>query len=282
LIGGPKVEGWIQRTYDWLDNVEANPSLLPFKMNTWQALEAEFKKAFIDYAAHERAQDELRKLRMKEGNVDKYIAAFQLLGHHAGIDLNDPSVLRLFAQGLPKSLAESCIDIELPENFEQWTSAAQRQQRNWLRKQAIRSDYASPRPQQQGSNHGRFFWHRGNQGNVQPARPRLQPCDPNAMDMSAVARKATTKTEKEKYQKEGRCFECGKQGHMVQDCLDRPRRPARARATDTTTEIGSQEGKTSYGPKELASFLKQLNDEDKDSFIKAMQEEGEELGFQDA
>jgi hypothetical protein len=51
--------------------------------------------------------------------------------------------------------------------------------------------------------------------------------------------------------------------------------------TDTTTEIRSQEGKTSYGPKELASFLKQLNDEDKDSFIRAMQE-GEELGFQDA
>jgi hypothetical protein len=69
---------------------------------------------------------------------------------------------------------------------------------------------------------------------------------------------------------------------MVRDCPDRPRRPARAHATDTTTEIGSQEGKTSYGPKELASFLKQLNDEDKDSFIKAMQEEGEELGFQDA
>jgi hypothetical protein len=53
-------------------------------------------------------------------------------------------------------------------------------------------------------------------------------------------------------------------------------------ATDTTTEIGSQEGKTSYGPKELASFLKQLNDEDKDSFIRAMQEKGEELSFQDA
>jgi hypothetical protein len=48
------------------------------------------------------------------------------------------------------------------------------------------------------------------------------------------------------------------------------------------TEIESQEGKTSYGPKELASFLKQLNDEDKDSFIRAMQEKGEELGFQDA
>jgi hypothetical protein len=37
-------------------------------------MEAEFKKAFIDYAEHERANDELRKLRMKDGNVDAYIA----------------------------------------------------------------------------------------------------------------------------------------------------------------------------------------------------------------
>jgi hypothetical protein len=44
-------------------------------------------------------------------------------------------VLHLFAQGLPRSLAKSCINIELPENFEQWTSTAQRQHRNWLRKQ---------------------------------------------------------------------------------------------------------------------------------------------------
>jgi Retrotransposon gag protein len=167
LIGGPKVEGWIQRTYDWLNDVEADPSLLSFKMNAWQALEAKFKKAFIDYTVHERAQDELRKLKMKEGNVDKYIAAFQLLGHRVGVNLNDPSVLCLFAQGLPKSLAKSCIDIELPKNFKQWTSAAQRQQRNWLRKQALRSNYALPHPQQQSSNRGGFFWCCRNQGNTQ-------------------------------------------------------------------------------------------------------------------
>jgi hypothetical protein len=157
---------------------------------------------------------------MKEGNVDEYITTFQLLGHCVGVDLNDPSVLHLFAQGLLKSLAKSCINIESPKNFEQWTSAAQRQQRNWLRKQALRSDYTSSCPQQQGSNCGGFFWCRRNQGNMQPTRLHLQPCDPNAMDTSAVAHKATTKTEKEKYQKEGQCFECGKQGHMVQDCLN--------------------------------------------------------------
>jgi hypothetical protein len=93
LMDGPKVEGWTQCTYNWLDQVEANPSLLPFRMNAWQALEADFKRSFVDYAEHEWAQDELRKLKMKDSNVDKYIAAFQLLSHHAGMNLDDPSAL---------------------------------------------------------------------------------------------------------------------------------------------------------------------------------------------
>jgi hypothetical protein len=54
-------------------------------------------------------------------------------------------------------------------------------------------------------------------------------------------------------------------------------------ATDTTntTKIGSQERNTSYGPKELASLLRKLSEDDRDSFIRAMQEEGEDMGFQD-
>jgi hypothetical protein len=48
------------------------------------------------------------------------------------------------------------------------------------------------------------------------------------------------------------------------------------------TKIGSQEENTSYGPKELASLLRKLSEDDRDSFIRAMQEEGEDMGFQDA
>jgi hypothetical protein len=119
LMDGPKVEGWMQHTYDWLDQVEADPSQLPFKMSAWQALEADFKQSFIDYVEHKCMQDKLRKLKMKDSDVDEYIAAFQLLSHHAGMNLDNLSMLRLFVHGLPKSLADSCINIDLPENFEQ-------------------------------------------------------------------------------------------------------------------------------------------------------------------
>jgi hypothetical protein len=135
------------------------------------------------------------------------------------------------------------------------------------------------------SNHSQIFWHHSNQtSNAQPARPCLPPCDPNVIDMSAVTCKAITKADKEKHRKEGHCFECLKQGHMAWDCLDQPRQPAHACTTDTTdmAEAGSQEENTSYGPKELASLLRKLSEDEKDTFIRAMQEEGEEMGFQDA
>jgi hypothetical protein len=105
---------------------------------------------------HEHTQDELRKLKMKDSNVDKYIAAFQLLGHCAGMNLDDPSTLRLFMCGLPKSLADSCIDINLPENFKQWANAVQHHHWNYLKKLAVHHNYMLPCPQI-NSNHGQFF-----------------------------------------------------------------------------------------------------------------------------
>jgi hypothetical protein len=189
-------------------------------MSAWQALEANFKRSFINYMEHKCMQDELRKLKMKDSNVDEYITAFQLLGHHMGMNLDDPSALRLFACGLPKSLADSCIDIDLPENFKQWANVAQCHHQNYLKKLAVHHDYMLPCPQT-NSNCGQVFWCHSNQtGNMQPARPHLPPHDPNAMDTSAVAHKVITEADKEKHRKVGHCFECLKQGHMAQDCLD--------------------------------------------------------------
>ena len=131
LMQGSKTDGWVQQTYDWLDKVENDPEKhLPFNMNVWQALEAKFKKSFINYAEHECTQDELCRLRMKDNNVDEYIASFQILRYHVGMSINDPSMLRIFAQGLLHQLADTCIDINSPKNFEQWANTAQQQHKN--------------------------------------------------------------------------------------------------------------------------------------------------------
>jgi len=222
LIDGPKVKGWVNRQRDWLDKVEADPTR---RMTVWQALEQEFKSAFDDYAGRKRAQEEIRKLRMKEGELDQYIANFHELAYRGRFHIHEPGTLRFFVQGLPTRLVESCTDLE---TFEQWVEAAQQHEKNWLQKRSLRESYRSSQqndsPCPGNPTRGQFFWRRQNQGNAQgqagraPTR-QFTPRDPNAMDTSTTVRKAMTKSEKQKYWQEGRCFECSKQGHFAQDCL---------------------------------------------------------------
>jgi retrotransposon gag protein len=65
-------------------------------------VEHNFKQTFVDYTVKEKAQDELHKLQMKEGNIDQYIANFSLLTMDAQVDPNEPTILLLFYQGLPQ------------------------------------------------------------------------------------------------------------------------------------------------------------------------------------
>jgi hypothetical protein len=51
--------GPVERSYDWLDRVEHDPSILPYDTMAWEVLESEFKQSFVDYAEHEKAQDEI-------------------------------------------------------------------------------------------------------------------------------------------------------------------------------------------------------------------------------
>ena len=80
--------------------VAHDPSIIPRQSNIWRELEKKFKEAFSDYAECERAQDKLKRLKMKGDNLDEYLAAFETLGQHAELDPNDPSDLRTFALGL--------------------------------------------------------------------------------------------------------------------------------------------------------------------------------------
>ena len=137
------------------------------------------------------------------------------------MDLNGPSTLRTFAQGLQGNLATTCIYQDSPENFPQWVQSAQTHHKNWLKVQSLKmsSPFQTARP---GTNP--FTWRR----NV----PRSQAArDPNGMDVDAV-RKATSEADKETYRKEGRCFNCGKQGHLSRNC---PTKTPRIATAVTTT-----------------------------------------------
>jgi hypothetical protein len=291
LVKGPNVKGWTKRQLDWLDIVCEDPTELPWHMTAWQVLEHEFRNTFVDYAKHERAQDEIRKLKMNAGNVDQYIAKFQQLADRGNLDVNEPSNLRLFARGLPTRLAETCINLVKPQNFEQWSHAAQDNQKAWLQKQALKTDYGVPQPggrqKSQNSDQPAFFWRRGGRNNGsrqqgqsgQGSNRSFPPCDPNAMDTSATVRKAITEADKQKHREQGRCFECSKQGHIARNCPDRKARIKVAKADQTAAEPPKTEDDEQSRGEAFAEQALQLSDEARDAFIKRVLMMGDEMGF---
>jgi hypothetical protein len=142
LIGGPEADAWVECQYSWLDQIKADPQLLPYQMNTWQALENNLVELFINYAIHEKAHEALRDLKMKSGNIDQFIADFQFLAHRTLVNVNDSMVLYLFKTGLPLRLAKECVKLERPRIFEQWAKATQAQQCNWIVIQGLKAHHA--------------------------------------------------------------------------------------------------------------------------------------------
>ncbi len=298
LFKGSKVEGWCEQQYAWLDKVEANPWILSHGMTAWDALEQDFRHLFIDYAIHEKAHNNLRKLKMSGGNVNQYIADFKFLAQRTGINVNDPTAIRLFSEGMPFSLAESCIKLKQPKSFKQWAKAAQAQQRNYILIQGLKrskdgsSTTRTPPTQTGNATCNPFFWRWGG-GQQQSQRPQnsgqspvqqLPPCDPNAMDTSAAAQKAITEADKERYRKEGRCFKCDKQGHIARNCPSKKACACTAKTLDVseTASVVSETFTKETTTASIASWISKLTDEERDELIAAMQgfKEGEE-GFQD-
>ena len=131
----------------------------------------------------------------------------------------------------------------------------------------------------QGSNNQNW---RGPGNRTQPPRPRLPPRDDNAMDTSAVIRKATNDKEREEYRKTGRCFECGKQGHLVCDC---PNKKTRVRTTRTVQIQDNNESTNSeIAPQtmSLTARVARLSKEDRGAFMDEMHSLGEDMDFQAA
>ena len=93
-------------------------------MNEWQVIEQEFKKAFVNYAEHKKANHKLQKLRIKDGNVNAYITRLAQLVHWGGQNMNKPELLCLFGQGLPMTLANECLELNDPNIFNKWVQAA--------------------------------------------------------------------------------------------------------------------------------------------------------------
>ena len=231
-----KALAWANKISVWLKDVRDGRETLPFGYDVWQIVEREFRENFTDFADADKAYRELEKLKMTKGRLDEYISNFQDLAACAGMDLSAPNMMNTFAKGLQGSLAVDCICHDNPENFPQWVQSAQQNHRTWLKIQSLKGPSVFQKPRS-GTNP--FTWRRNNgQGGTQ-AKQR----DPDAMDIDVI-RKATTEAEKDKCRKEGRCFNCGRQGHLSRFCPDKKPRIAAAEVNPFTPTTASTTTKT--------------------------------------
>jgi hypothetical protein len=93
---GNEVSGWTQAMREMLDTLpqDQNVPLL------WDFFLQEFNIQYLDTAREDQARAEITKLKLKDNNIDAYIAKFKELARQAGYTLGSPESVQLFKEGL--------------------------------------------------------------------------------------------------------------------------------------------------------------------------------------
>ena len=184
---------------------------------------------FWDTASRERAETKLHGLSWIPGDVDTFIAQFRSLAEQAQYTLDDRPTIMLFTSKLPFKMMQHIFLIVKPVNFNGWADMARDYHQGNTALQGIR-DISEDAP---GKKTGKKTGFSAKQW-AQILGVKLPTIDPNVMDTRADRSRSysknkgskgcasSTKEDPETQRREGRCFTCNKQGHLAQNCPDKP------------------------------------------------------------
>jgi hypothetical protein len=130
-IQGPVVNEWIKGVNAWLRGQIINQRWASTDERLWNEVVDSFNRQFANVMEQEDAQVALAKgLQLEKGDLDKLITDFEQLVRHAGYDVNQDLVLRIFTSALPNTMYEHILCTLLqPATYEQWRTAAIEQQK---------------------------------------------------------------------------------------------------------------------------------------------------------
>jgi len=190
----------------------------------WDEFEVAFTKAWMDSTEKQDTSNCLQNLKMKGEDLDEYIAEFKELMTIGGWDEKSEATMILFRNGLPKHICNACMFREkMPSTLGKWQETAH--------KEIIRRRAFKVMNEQLGIP---FIPKKG-----QPSIPAKQNktgfyapgSDPVPMHVDATTTQKMerpgklTDEERERLCREGRCFQCRKQGHMSRECPNYPNQP---------------------------------------------------------
>jgi hypothetical protein len=81
---------------EMLDNLPCDQNILLL----WDFFLQEFEIQYLDTIREDRACAEITKLKLKNNDIDAYIAKFEKLAQQAGYTLGSPESIQLFKEGL--------------------------------------------------------------------------------------------------------------------------------------------------------------------------------------
>ena len=292
-IKGPNVDDWVAQQIDevyWKVHGDPtrNPPLQPTHRDDderlWTEFVGDFTDAFGDTAEAERAYGDLQKLELRGNRVDDYIATFEKLLRRAGWDRDAHGSVEMFKGRLPRKLVYVILQRDqVPHTINEW----QRALRNEIQRREMIDATLGARTESHPFSRNKFL------GKTKEG-PRRWQRDPDAMDVDAAIMGTDTKkgdgklseNEKKKRQAEGRCFTCGRQGHMSRAC---PKKRDGEKAKNARkAEIKNQQEEEKEGREDAASApppynsegmmaqIRSMNTEERDEFLDQlmMTEEG--------
>jgi hypothetical protein len=174
-----------------------------------------FREAMVavygDMDRRSNAEDRLAKIK-QTGSIAGYISTFNK--HASHVDWNESSLIARFWGGLKDEILDSIATAEKqPQGLHKWiTMASCIDDQLWSRRQNRRHLGSSSTPR---DYEGRFQATSGTLG-------------PTPMEIDAINSKppfARTTADRLEYQCQGKCWGCGKQGHIRAKCPTNPSKP---------------------------------------------------------